>query len=153
MCKKIVCMIRGDESGRAVQDCAIDLVKGIGGELTFLHVIDVSILSLENEQLEAPAREELTWLGRVTIKLATERAQAAGVHARGEIRYGPVRDVIRTYVNNNPTDQLLLGATIPTMPDYEERLAGLKEFAHQLQAEIGMLVDVIEVCTAKDDES
>jgi hypothetical protein len=70
---------------------------------------------------------------------------------QGEIRYGPLRDVIRTYVNNNPTDQLLLGATIPTMLDYEERLAGLKEFAHQLQAEIGMLVDVIEVCPAKDE--
>jgi nucleotide-binding universal stress UspA family protein len=126
-------------------------VKGIGGELTFLHVIDVSILSLENEQLEAPAREELTWLGRVTINLATERAQAAGVRARGEIRYGPLRDVIRTYVNNNPTDQLLLGATMSTVPDYEERLAGLKEFAHQLQAEIGVLVDVIEVCPVEDD--
>ena len=89
MSKKIVCMIRGDESGRAVQDCVIDLVKGISGELTFLHVIDVSILSLENKQLEAPAREELTWLGRVIINLATERAQTAGVRAR--VPRGPRR--------------------------------------------------------------
>jgi hypothetical protein len=32
-------------------------------------------------------------------------------------------------------------------------LAGLKAFAHQLQAEIGILVDVIELCPAKDDAS
>jgi len=146
-------MIRGGESGRAVQDYAIDLVKETRGELTFLHVIDVSILSLENEQLEASAREELTWMGRVTINLATERAQAAGVHVMGEIRYGPLQDVIRTYVKINPTDQLLLGATIPSMPDYEERLTSLKEFAHQLQAEIGILVDVIEVFPTKDGAS
>jgi nucleotide-binding universal stress UspA family protein len=151
MSKKIVCMIRGGESGRAVQDYAIDLVKGIDGELTFLHVIDVSRLSLENDQLEAPAREELTWLGRVTISLAMVRSRAAGVHGMGEIRYGQLREVIRTYVKNRPTDQLLLGATMPTVPDYEERLAGLKEFAHQLQAEIGVLVDVIEVCPVEDD--
>lgn len=143
MSESIVCMIRGGASGRLVQEQGIRLAKERGARLIFIHVVDVAGLGLENSALQEAARAEMTWLAWVTLNLANRRVRSSGVEVEQVIRYGNLFDSMLEYLKENPAQQLLMGSPHPDLPDYEERLAKVRQFARQIEDQTGILVDIV----------
>lgn len=141
--KKVICMIRGGEAGRCVQEKAIEEAKKGGKELVFLHVIDVSSLNLENEDLIDSARKELTWLGGVTLSLALDRAVNSGVRADGALRYGPLFETVQTFLRESPAEILFIGGTNRQVPDFDQRLARINNFVQRVYRETGVPVEIV----------
>ena len=143
MSESIVCMIRGGASGRLVQEQGIHLAKERGARLVFLHVVDVARLGLENPALQEAARAEMTWLAWVTLSLAYRRARSSGVEVEQVVRYGKLFDSTLEYLKEHPAQHLLIGSPHLELPDYEERLAKIKQFARQIEDQTSVVVDIV----------
>lgn len=143
MNERIVCMIRGGASGRHVQEYGIRLAKEQGTRLVYLHVVDIVSLGLKNPGLLDAAHEEMTWLAWVTLGLAYRRARSAGVDIERVVRYGRLFDSTVEYLNEHPAQRILMGSPHPDVDNYEERLAKIQQFAHQLEEKTGVVVEIV----------
>lgn len=140
---KIVCLIRGGEAGRAVQERAIELASMETRSLVFVHIIDLQALGIEVEAIIKPACEELTWIGRVLLNLALVRAKTNGVQAEGVLRFGFFREEVYNFLKETPASRLLLGETNPQIQDYEFRRKSFQEFALLIEGELNVSVEIV----------
>jgi hypothetical protein len=137
---RVICMVRGGEAGRIVQEQAIQYAQQAKLPLVFLNIIDLSGLPLKNEGQSVPARAELTWLARVHLSQARMRAKSAGLKPETAIRYGPVLETTVGFLQESPTDRLFIGAPHPDDPQYAQRSERVREFASQLTQATGVEV-------------
>jgi nucleotide-binding universal stress UspA family protein len=144
MSERIVCMVRGGASGRKLQEHGIRLAKECEGHLIFLHIIDIESLGLKNPKLLEAAREEMTWLARITLGLAYRRARSADVDVERVVRYGKLYDSVLDYLKEHPADRMLMGSPYPDVEDYEQRLQKIQQFARLLEDQTGVVVDIVK---------
>ena len=109
MSEKIACMVRGGEAGRLTQEAAIAFAKQTGKQLVFLHIIYPERLTLVNKELAQPALVELTWLGRLNLSMARQRAETENVKPELVILNGPIMDTVLAYLTENQVERLFLG--------------------------------------------
>jgi nucleotide-binding universal stress UspA family protein len=140
----LVCMVRSGSGGRAAQRQSINMALRDNSRLIFLHVINTGDLVLENESLCDAAREEMTWIGNMTLNLVRKQAWAAGVQAETAIRYGSVFDEACKFLREVDADHLLIGSPHPKVENYELRLTKVQDFAGRLANETGVTAEVVE---------
>lgn len=107
---EIICATRGGEGSRAVQLAAIERAKSSGKQLVFLYVVAPNSLGDVATPLQTAVREELVWMGKALLRTAQQRAHAAGLDVKMEIREGRVQDEICNYIAATQASLLLLGA-------------------------------------------
>lgn len=144
---EVICMVRGGEASRIVQEQAIAFARKKNKKLVFLHIIDLDSLSLDNEILLEAARMEVTWLARVNLILAYRRAKSAGIEAEMTIRFGPIFKSVIEFLQERNAYCLFLGTPRRGVRDYEERIGKVQHFAEQIQNVTG-----ISVCIGSSDE-
>lgn len=108
--KYVVCATRGGAGSRAVRERAIEYASQRELKLVFLFIIDTSTLDDADEKLLPAVRDELAWLGLALLRIAQQRAQSAGIDSEIVIREGQVQDEISRFMEDHPTEILLLGA-------------------------------------------
>ena len=140
---KIVCMVRGGEAGRKVQEHAIKFAVENNKALIFVHIVDTQSLADGNGNLASAARDELTWLGRVTLSMARRRAEQAGIQVEIAILYGTIFEAISAYLNQNPAEQVFIGSPHPGSDNYAQRVERVKNFANRLRQVIGIPVQIV----------
>jgi nucleotide-binding universal stress UspA family protein len=136
-------MVRSGGGGRAAQERAVEIAQRDNCRLIFLHVVDTVDLLLENESLGDAAREEMTWLGNMTLSLIKKETWSKGVQAETEIRYGSVFNEACAFLREVNACRLLLGSPHQLVGDYNARLEKVHNFARRINQETGITVDVI----------
>ena len=105
----IVCATRGGAESARVHQQAIELARERRGELIFLHVVDTTALrDLAHDRAQV-LLSEMRALAAAILSTAAVQAEAAGVHARTELREGQVAEALRTYLQEVDTDVLVVG--------------------------------------------
>lgn len=137
---KIVCMVRGGEAGRKVQEHAIAFAHQNKKNIVFVHIVDAQTIASGNEKLVAAARDELTWLGRVTLSMARRRAERAGIQVEVAILYGSIFEAVSAYLLLNPVERIFIGSPHSGSDDYQERLERVREFSDRLSQSVGIPV-------------
>ena len=135
MIEQVVCLVRGGEAGRFTQEQAIDYARQTGRKIVFLHIITPGGFQLENEDLLEPVLKEQTWLARVNLGQARQRAERRGMKGETAIRMGPFVETVLTYVQEQPVDRVYLGKPRQDTEDYEQRLARINAFIKRLADE------------------
>lgn len=143
MNSKIVCMVRGGEAGRKVQEFAIDYARQNKKTIVFVHIVDIQTIASDVESLKSAAREELTWLGRVTLSMARRRAEQAGIQVEVAILYGSIFEAICAYLAENPAEHVFLGSPHPGSENYSQRLERVQGFAERLRQASGIDVQMV----------
>jgi hypothetical protein len=136
----IVCMVRGGESGRLVQEMAIEAAMKENHILIFLHIIDPHGFSARNETSKKAWLDEMIWLGQVTLGLARQRALGRGIRCKLTILTGPIFSTTVQFVKENSVAQLFIGSPHDDCLDYEQRLARIRKFADQIYSATGAKV-------------
>ena len=139
----IVCMIRGGEASRAVQERALALAQQDHKPVVFIHVTTMPSSVAANDALTQVAGRELSWLGQVVLSMARKRALARGVEVQTVMRFEPVYEAILTYLQENNADILLLGRPHVAIPDYEARYQQVQQFAQRLTEATGVAVEIV----------
>lgn len=137
----IICATRGGEGSRAVQYAAIERAKAIGGDITFLFVIDMGLVGEIDDSLRAAIRAELFWMGSTLLRIAGRRALTAEVNAELIIREGKIRDEICALVSSQGASLLLLGAPRTSSAIFESD--EIEGFAKSLSETTGVMVEII----------
>jgi len=140
---KIVCMVRGGEAGRKVQEHAIAYAHQNKKTIVFVHIVDAETLAYGNETLFSAARDELTWLGRVTLSMARRRAEQAGIQVEVAILYGTLFEAITAYLSQNTAEMVFIGSPHAGSDDYEQRLVRVRQFSDKLSQFIGLPVEMV----------
>jgi nucleotide-binding universal stress UspA family protein len=143
---KVVCMVRGGESGRLVQEKAAAFSLQENLTLIFLHIVDQRVSLSENETLNNAWRDEMTWLGRVTLGLARKRAEDRGLKAETVILHGPIYETTIKFLKQNTIARLYIGSPHIGAEDFDKRVNRIKSFAERIQHETN-----IEVVIAKPE--
>jgi hypothetical protein len=138
-----VCLVRGGEAGRNTQEQAIEYARGTGKKLVFLHIINPAGLVLENEKMLEPVLQEQTWLARVSLSQARQRAERRGMKADMAIRKGAFVETVEAYVEEKSVERVYLGMPRKEGPDYEMRLERVNSFADRLKKNLNVEVIVI----------
>jgi Universal stress protein family len=138
---KVVCMVRGGESGRLVQEKAAAFSIQENLTLVFLHIVDQRVFSSENESLIKAWRDEMTWLGLVTLGLARKRAEDRGLKTETVILHGPIYETTIKFLKENTISRLFIGSPHIGAEDFDQRLNKIKIFAEKIQQDTG--VDVV----------
>jgi nucleotide-binding universal stress UspA family protein len=143
---KVMCLVRGGEAGRKVQEKAIAYARNNQKELVFLHVVDASRVSDEEEleEVQTAVKEELIWLAHVTLSMARRRATGQGVNAKIDIITGSFFDTVLKYATQPQIEVVFMGSPHSGTPDYDERLKRVKKFAQRLQEAANVEVVVID---------
>lgn len=140
---KIACLVRGGEAGRKVQERAIAYAIENDITIVFIHVVDVSPVNGNGEDIITAMREELSWLGKVILNMARRRAKLAGIKTEGVVLYGTVLEAAQSYLSTHPTNLVLIGSPHPETPNYPQRLEKVHQFAGQLGEFVGVPVEVV----------
>ena len=140
---RIVCMVRGGEAGRKVQEHAIAFAHQNKKTIIFVHIVDAQTIALGNQNLIAAAREELTWLGRVTLSMARRRAEQAGIQVEVAILYGSIFEATSAYLSQNMAEKIFIGSPHPGTDDYESRLEQVHLFSERLSQSCGVPVQIV----------
>jgi len=140
MSGKVVCLVRGGEAGRIIQEKAIDYAGENNQKLVFLHVIDLQSMPLENEAILEAARRELSWLASFNLNLARKRAELAGIRTETIIRFGPVIGTVEGYVKEIQASSLFVGSPSRQIEGYEERLALVRKFTERISRDTNIPV-------------
>jgi nucleotide-binding universal stress UspA family protein len=106
----LVCATRGGPGSRASQEKAITYAAEQKSELIFLYVVDISMIEEVDNKLKIALLYELSWLGRVILRIAQKRADNAQIVSEIVIREGTVKDEICQFLEERSADLLLLGA-------------------------------------------
>jgi hypothetical protein len=143
---KVMCLVRGGEAGRKVQEKAIAYARSNQKELVFLHVVDASRVSDEDEleELKSAVEDELIWLAHVTLSMARRRATAQSVSSKIDIITGPFFDTVLNYATQPQIEVVFMGSPHSGAPDYDERLKRVKKFAERLQQAANVEVVVVD---------
>ena len=108
----ILCAIRGGEGSRAVQKAAIQAAVRGDSRLIFLYVVDRRTIGAADEALRPFVRDELYWMGKTLLRVATHRARAAGqTRIDSLIREGEVAEEISRAVIDSGAGQLFINAS------------------------------------------
>jgi hypothetical protein len=140
MSGSVVCMIRGGEASRLLQEEAITYARREDLTLIFFHIIDLAWVAEENEALLEPARIEMAWLACFNLRLASRRARDAGVRVETAIRYGPIYKTVVTFLNEIGAQRLYIGSPRRQMLDYKERMMRVQAFKEQIAQATGVEV-------------
>jgi nucleotide-binding universal stress UspA family protein len=143
MNRQIVCMVRSGIPGRATQDQAIAHSRETGKQLVFLHINHTEAFSQERPELKQAFQEELTWLARITLNQARQRAERRGVKAEVALRNGTFFETVLAYVKAHPTDRLYVGRPREDIDHYAERLSMVQSFAERLMQEVKLEVILV----------
>lgn len=140
----IVCAIRGGEASRLTQERAIQLAKADNSRLIYLYVVHLDNLGHLGPGEVLAAQTELAWLGKVLLQIAQRRASQAGVKAETFMGYGPVREAIERFLQQEKVDLLLIGAPRqetrrPVFPNGD-----LAPFVRSLEARTGVKIEVVQ---------
>src|SRR5690606_34172226 len=127
----IVCATRGGEGSRAVQLKAIEIARTQKLALVFLYVVDQAQVMEHDDVLDGAIHAELHWLARVSLNIAQQRAERAGLRAEVAIRDGAVKDEIEAFLQQNEVSLLLLGASRGTSPHFGDD--AVERFAHAIE--------------------
>ena len=106
----LVCATRGGPGSRASQKKAIAYADKRKSELIFLYIVDINSIEEVDDKMKGALRNELSWLGRVLLRIAQKRADNAQVVSEIVIREGMVKDEICQFLEERSADLLLLGA-------------------------------------------
>src|SRR5690606_31870947 len=137
----VVCATRGGEGSRAVQLKAIDIARTQKLGLVFLYVVDQAQVLEHDDVLKDAIHDELHWLARVSLNIAQQRAERAGISAEVVIRDGAVKDEIEAFLRHNEVSMLLLGAPRGTSPHFGDD--AVERFAHTIEQDTGVPVSVV----------
>jgi hypothetical protein len=140
---EIVCLVRGGEAGRNTQEQAIEYARGTGKKLVFLHIINPAGLVLDNEKMLEPVLQEQTWLARVSLSQARQRAERRGMKADMTIRKGAFVETVEAYVEEKSVERVYLGMPRKEGPDYEMRLERVHSFARRLEENLNVEVAIV----------
>ena len=132
MSGQVLCLVRGGEAGRSTQEQAILFSRQSGMLLVFLHVISPASYQTDNQALLDSVLVELTWLARVNLSLARQRAERGGTKAEMEIRTGPFVDTVQAYLREEPVERVFMGKPREDQADYELRLANVESIVKRL---------------------
>ena len=144
MNRKVVCMVRGGEAGRSTQEQAIAYAKKAERQLVFLQIINIDRLSLNGEEKILPTLTELTWLARINLSLARQRAARHGVKAEAAIKIGPIFESVVAYLKENQVERLFLGLPREDHEDYHFRLEQVNEFAGRISQATKVTVELVK---------
>ena len=106
----LVCATRGGPGSRASQEKAIAYAAERKSELIFLYVVDINSIEEVDNSMKIALLNELSWLGRVILRIAQKRADNAQIVSEIVIRKGTVKDEISQFLKERSADLLLLGA-------------------------------------------
>ncbi len=140
MNSQVVCLVRSGEAGRETQQQAIHYAKTAGKELVFLHIIDLASYEIENEELRDSVHQELTWLARINLSQARQRAQRHGLKANIAIRNGTFFQTVTEYVRENPVNRLFIGLPRESQDEGKQRLERVQAFARRFTETTGVEV-------------
>lgn len=143
MIDTLVCMVRSAGSGRAAQERSVELALENDLRLIFLHIINMNEMPFDNNDLCNAAREEMTWLGNMTLSLAQKRAWENGVKSNIVIRYGSVFEETCTFLREVQACRLVVGSPHPQIEDYDDRLVQITQFASRITQETGIPVEIV----------
>ncbi|MCA9996417.1 MAG: universal stress protein [Anaerolineales bacterium] len=107
--RNLVCATRGGEGSRAAQLAAIAQAKAENAALTFLYVVDPHSLRGVDDSLETAVSAELHWMGQTLLRIAQNRAHAAGLSTEISLRHGRTTDQICQFLQDTHADLLILG--------------------------------------------
>lgn len=107
--KEIMVAIDGSEGSLAAIDEAVDLAAPLGAHITFLAVRKApsSLLGTTNYQCRLARDLGVT---RAAVDAALEKAQGAGIEARGEVLEGDAVDEILSFADNCGADLIVMGS-------------------------------------------
>jgi nucleotide-binding universal stress UspA family protein len=131
----ILCATRGGEASYHTQDKAIKIAKEQGHTLLFLYVVDLHFLDKTAAPIVVDIEDELTNMGEFLLLMAKERAVEQSVDAETVCRKGKLRREIKKFAHQENVKLVVLGQ--PAGDDSTFKLAGLKEFATEIEKETG----------------
>lgn len=106
----ILCPTRGGQASYPTQDRAIALAKERGQPLYFLYVSDVRFLGNTAAPVVVDLEEEMGELGEFLLAMAEERAEKAGVRAKGLVRRGTFRKAVAEVIEEHDIQTVVLGS-------------------------------------------
>jgi predicted aconitase/predicted aconitase with swiveling domain len=143
----IVCAIRGGEASRITQEQAIERTKAGNHRLIYVYVVDLTTAGHLTASEAPMVQEELTWLGRVLLRMAQRRASQSGVQAEMYIGYGRVREAIETFLKEQKADLFLIGA--PRAAVARDVFQDVVQFARSIEERTGVKTEVIRAREAQ----
>jgi nucleotide-binding universal stress UspA family protein len=150
--KYVVCATRGGAGSRAVRERAIEYASQRELKLVFLFVIDTSTLPDADEKLRPAVRDELAWLGLALLRIAQKRAQSAGIDSEIVIREGLVQDEICRFMDQHPTEKLLLGAPRGTTATvFGDDV--VEQFAASVEETTGIPVEIVRPQKSREEST
>lgn len=132
---KILCATRGGEASYRAQDAAIALAKERGDTLLFLYVVDLHFLDKTSGSVVVDVENEVAKMGQFLLLMAKERAAEQGVAADAIYRKGEVREELKNAARQEGVSLVVLGR--PAGEESVFKLAGLQDFAAEIEAETG----------------
>jgi len=138
---KILCATRGGEASYRTPDAAIALAKERGDTLLFLYVVDLHFLDKTAGPIVVDVGNEVTKMGEFLLLMAKERAAEQGVVADTISRRGEVREELKKAAREETASLVVLGR--PAGAESVFKLADLKAFAAEIQAETGVETRII----------
>jgi nucleotide-binding universal stress UspA family protein len=133
---KILCATRGGEASYRAQDAAIALAKERGDTLLFLYVVDLHFLDKTAGSVVVDVENEVAKMGQFLLLMAKERAAKQGVAADAIYRKGEVREELKSAARQEGVSLVVLGR--PAGEESVFKLAGLQDFAAEIEAETGI---------------
>jgi len=137
----ILCATRGGEASYRTQEAAISLAKERGDDLVFLFVADLQFLEKTSAPIVVDVENEVTQMGEFFLLMALERAAKRGVEARPLSYKGDIHDEIIKAVKDEGATLVVLGR--PSGPESAFRMANLKAFAAEIEAETGAETQIV----------
>jgi nucleotide-binding universal stress UspA family protein len=137
----VVCATRGGEGSRAAQEQAVRYAQENHKELIFMYIVDYKTLDNFDASLLPAVREELSWLGKILLRMARNRAELAGVTAEIVLREGDVRQQIEEFLQESGAEILFLGAPRGTSANVFGDDA-IEQFAQAIQERTHVRVEV-----------
>jgi nucleotide-binding universal stress UspA family protein len=139
---KILCATRGGEASYRTQDAAIALAKERGEELLFMYVVDIEFLQRTARAVRPDVvTAEMEKMGEFLLAMAQERAHKQGVGAEYVLRHGDLRPELIAAARELDVALVVLGK--PAGEESAFVLAGLEDFAAEIEAETGVKARII----------
>jgi len=137
----ILCATRGGEDSICTQDEAIARAKENNDTLLFLYVVDLQFLNKTAAPIVVDVEDEVSDMGDFLLMMAKERSNEQGVHAEAINRKGRVREQIKKVAVEKEVSLIILGR--PCGDDSTFRLAELKKYTGEIEAETGIKTEIV----------
>jgi nucleotide-binding universal stress UspA family protein len=138
---KILCATRGGEASYHTQDAAIALARERNDTLVFLYVVDLRFLDKTSAPIVVDVEGEMAKMGDFLLTMARERAARQGIDAETIRRKGKVREELLEAARGEGISLVVLGR--PSGKESAFKLAGLQDFAAQIERETGVETRIV----------